>query len=295
MVRAARSDYGACVITEVRAGPYTLRGVSVGGVYTTLHVPELDVVLDAGLTLRSFATASRYFLSHGHLDHVAGLAGLLNIRGLVGAKRARIHLPAEIEGAVRDLLRAHGPLARTELDAELLPMLPGEEIPIGGTMFVRALRTHHPVPSLGYQFIRRVARLRPEHHGKTPGEIARLRREGGPGVFDEHESLELAYVTDTLSRVLETTPSLLESRVLVLECTFVDATRSVEDARRKAHLHLDELVALAPGFQNEAIVLMHFGQGASPDRVREAVKSRLPEGLRERVVVFAPEGDRWFG
>lgn len=283
------------MITEVRAGPYTLRGISVGGVYTTLHVPELDVVLDAGLPLRSFATVGRFFLSHGHLDHVAGLAGLLNIRGLVGAKRATIHLPAEIEEPVRDLLRAHTALARAELDVELVPMLPGDERPLGNSVFVRAFQTHHPVPSLGYQFVRRVSKLRPEHHGKAPEEIARLRRQGGPGLFDEHERLELAYATDTLSRVLETEPSLLESRVLVLECTFVDSTRTVEDARRKFHLHLDELIELAPRFNNEALVLMHFGQGTSPERVREAVQSRLPPGLRERVVVFAPEGDRWFG
>lgn len=283
------------MITEVRAGPYTIRGISVGGVYTTLHVPELDVVLDAGLALRSFATVGRFFLSHGHLDHISGLGGLLNIRGLVGAKRATIHLPAEIEAPVRDLLRAHTALGRAELDVELVPMRPGDERPIGGSTFVRAFQTHHPVPSLGYQFIRRVSKLRPEHHGKASEEIARLRKQGGAGVFDEHERLELAYATDTLSRVLETEPSLLESRVLVLECTFVDSTRSVEDARRKFHLHLDELIELAPRFNNEALVLMHFGQATSPERVREAVKSRLPPGLRERVVVFAPAGDRWFG
>jgi ribonuclease Z len=272
-----------------------VRGVSVGGVYTTLHVPELDAVLDIGLALRSFASVGRFFLSHGHLDHVAGLAGLLNIRGLVGSGKATIHLPAEIEAPIRELLRAHTELSRAELAVELVPMLPGDERPLGHGLFVRALRTHHPVPSLGYQFVRRVARLRPEHQGKAPGEIARLRKEGADGLFEEHERLELAYATDTLSRVLESSPSLFESRVLVLECTFVDGTRTVEHARRKCHLHLDELVELAPRFHNEALVLMHFGQGTSPDRVREVVRERLPAGLRERVVVFAPEGDRWFG
>lgn len=139
------------------------------------------------------------------------------------------------------------------------------------------------------------ARLRPEHQGKAPEEIARLRKEGVAGVFEPHEQLELAYATDTLSRVLETSASVLKSRVLVLECTFVDATRSVEDARRKFHLHLDELAALAPRFENEVVVLMHFGQATTPDKAREALQARLPPELRERVVVFAPEGDRWFG
>jgi ribonuclease Z len=283
------------MMTEVRAGPYTLRGVSVGGVYTTLHVPELDAVLDAGLTLRSFASVGRFFLSHGHLDHIAGLAGLLNIRGLLKARKATLYLPAEIEDLVRDLLRAHAALGRAELEVDLVPMHPGDERPLGNALFVRALRTHHPVPSLGYQFVRRISKLRPEHQGKTSEEIVGLRKQGGPEIFDEHESLEFAYVTDTLSRVLETEPSLLKTRVLVLECTFVDSTRSIEDARRKFHIHLDELVEMAPKFENEAVVLMHFGQAASPDQVREAMRCRLPDDLLKRVVVFAPEGHRWFG
>lgn len=283
------------MITQVGIGPYTLRGISVGGIYTTFQVPELDVVLDAGIALRSFATTGRLFLSHGHLDHITGLAGLLNVRGLLGMGPLQLHLPAEIEGEVRALLQAHTALSRAELAAEFVPMRPGDERSLGRGLFVRALRTHHPVPSLGYQFLRRVNKLRPEHQSKPAAEIARLRKEGAADVFEAHEQLELAYATDTLSRVLETSPSLLKSRVLLLECTFVDAQRSVEDARRKAHLHIDELAALAPRFENEVLVLMHFSQATSPDKVREAVQARLPAGLRERVVVFAPEGDRWFG
>ena len=58
------------MLTEVSAGPYTVRGISVGGVYTSLQVPELGVVLDAGVPIRSFAGTDRIFLSHGHSDHI---------------------------------------------------------------------------------------------------------------------------------------------------------------------------------------------------------------------------------
>jgi uncharacterized protein len=36
------------LLHEVQAGPYRVRGVSVGGIYTSLQVPELRVLLDAG-------------------------------------------------------------------------------------------------------------------------------------------------------------------------------------------------------------------------------------------------------
>src|SRR5687767_13688372 len=41
-------DVASLMLTTVTAGPYTITGVSVGGVYTSLLVRELDVILDAG-------------------------------------------------------------------------------------------------------------------------------------------------------------------------------------------------------------------------------------------------------
>jgi ribonuclease Z len=282
-------------VIELRAGPYTLRGISVGGIYTSLQVPELGVVLDAGIPLRSAASYDRIFLSHGHTDHAGGLASLLNIRALTGGSRPTIYLPSEIEAPVRAMLASHDALARGVLEVELVGLFPGDLRPLGHGLFVRAFRTHHPVPSLGYQFLRRVTKLRPEHRALAPEEIARRRKEGATDLFEESEHLELAYATDTLSRVLDTTPSICTSKVLVVECTFVDPGRSIEDAQRKAHIHLDELAARADRLTCEALVLMHFSQACSPSEVRRAVQDRLPASLRERVVLFAPDTGKWFG
>lgn len=283
------------MITQIQAGPYTLRGVSVAGVYTTLQVPELDALLDVGVASRPLATTSRIFLSHGHLDHVAGLAGTLNLRGLLGLAPPQLYLPAEIEGDVRALLAAHTALSRAELRAEFVPMKPGDERALDKGLLVRALRTHHTVPSLGYQFFRRVNKLKGEYLGLAPEALEGLRKAGARDLFEAREQLELAYATDTLVDVLDAEPSLLTSRVLVMECTYVDAQRGVDEARRKRHLHVDELAARAPRFANDAVVLMHFGQANTPDKTREALAARLPEALRARVIAFAPEGDRWFG
>ena len=70
----------------------------------------------------------------------------------------------------------------------------------------------------------------------------------------------------------------------------MEATRSIEDARRKAHVHLDELAALAPRFENEVLVLMHFSQAASPDQVREAVQPPPSGVARARDDSLRPRG-----
>lgn len=185
----------------------------MGGVYTSLQVPELNVVLDAGIPIRSFAATNHLFLSHGHSDHASALGALLGIRGLIGKRSpAQVFLPAEIESAVQEALAAQSRLHRTELEIEAIPMRPGDTRKVYRDVWVRAFQTHHAGPSLGYQFFKRVTKLKPEHEELPGEEIARLRREGA-GIFDEVERLEVAYATDTLSKVLETAPSILESRV----------------------------------------------------------------------------------
>jgi ribonuclease Z len=284
------------MMTAVRAGPYTIRGISLGGVYTSLQVPELGVVLDAGVPLRSFAGTDRLFLSHGHPDHSSGLGSLLGIRGLMGKTAPlQVFLPAEIEGAVQEALAAAGRLHRSATAIEALPMLPGDERSLTHDLWVRAFRTHHAGPSLGFQFLRRVTKLKPEHQGLPGPEIARLRQQGTPGIFEQTERLELAYATDTLSDVLETAPDILRSRVLILESTYVDAKQTVAAVRERLHTHLDEIIARADRFENEVLVLMHFSQAYSPEQVHGILRERLPEPLRERVRIFAPESGPWFG
>jgi ribonuclease Z len=282
------------MLTEVSAGPYTVRGISVGGVYTSLQVPELGVVFDVGVPIRSFAGTDRIFLSHGHSDHTSALGSLLGIRNLIGKGPPQVFLPAEIEAPVREALAVQGRLHRTDTDIETVPMRPGDSHHLGHGLWVRAFRTHHTVPSLCYQFFRRVSKLRPEYLELPPQEIGR-RRKAGEDLFDEVEHLELAYATDTLSRVLETAPTLLDSKVLILECTFIDAKRTVQDAQERSHIHLDEIFARADRFQNEALVLMHFSQAYSPDEVHATIQARVPENLRERLRIFAPPSGRWFG
>jgi len=283
------------MITSVRAGALTVRGVSVGGVYTSLHVPELDVLLDCGIALRSCAGAGTLLLSHGHADHAGALPALLGIRGLNNQQKPlRVIMPEEIVEELTRALASMSALQRWPLAIEAIGLAPGQAVPLKGDLWVRALRTFHPVPSLAYVFFRKVSRLKPEHVGMPGPEIA-LRRKAGEPIFEEAEVLELAYATDTLVQVLDNEPSLAKCRVLMMECTFFDERKSLEAARAGCHVHLDELIERAAMITSPHVVLMHCSQLYRPDEVRGILDRRLPPELAARVIAFTPTSHEWPG
>mgnify|MGYP003632598067 CR=1 FL=1 len=283
------------MITRITAGDLTLRGVSLGGVYTSIFCPELRAVFDVGIAPRSSAGADFIFISHGHVDHVGALSSLLGIRALVGKKKPpKLFLPTEIETPVLRALEAMTEMQRYDLAINPVAMSPGDLAPMRGDLEVRAFQTHHVVPSLGYSLVRRIKKLKEEFQGLAGPEIAEKKR-AGEDLFRVIERVELSYCTDTLIQVLDNNPELYQSRVLVLECTFLDERKPVKLARAGCHIHLDEIIERAEKFENEHLVLMHFSQLYKPAEVVEILDRRCPPSLRERIIPFVPTSKNWPG
>jgi ribonuclease Z len=283
------------MLTSVTAGPYSVRGISVGGVYTSIAVPELGIVFDAGASPRSSCAIDTICLSHGHADHIGALPAFLGIRALSGkTKPPRVVMPVEIVEDVTSALASMSRLQRFPLEIDAVGMAPGDELVLRGDLRVRAVRTFHPVPSLGYVIVRRVSKLRAELHGLSGPEIA-ARRRAGEEVSDHDDRLELAYATDTLVQALDHSPDLLAARTLIMECTFLDGRKSLEAARAGCHIHLDEIIERADRFANDQIVMMHFSQLYRPDEIAGILDARLPAALRKKVIPFVPSGSHWPG
>jgi ribonuclease Z len=200
-----------------------------------------------------------------------------------------VFLPAPIEKDLSEALEAMSRLQRYPLSILPRPMQPGQSLSLKADLWVKAFQTHHPVPSLGYELVRRVKKLKPEFQSLPGAEIGQRRR-AGEDLFVEEERSELAYATDTLVQVLDNNPQLYKTRVLVIECSFLDERKPVSTARAGCHIHLDELLERASLFENEHVVFMHLSQVYSPNEAREILERRCPTALKERLMVFAPDG-----
>ena len=192
------------------------------------------------------------------------------------------------------VLAAFSRLQRSSLEIEPIGLRPGDEIALRGDLRIRAVRTFHPVPSLGYVVVRRVAKLRPEFQSLTGPQIAALRR-GGTEVTAHEDRPELAYATDTLISAFDHAPELYQARTLIMECTFLDECKSLAATHVSCHIHLDEVIERADQFTNDHVVMMHFSQLYRPCRDPGILDARLPQELRHRVVPFLASSAQWPG
>lgn len=274
---------------KIEAGDLTIRGSSTAGVCTSLHIPQLKVVLDAGIAHPSFAKEENILLSHCHMDHIGSLLALLGNRDLKRLSAPTIFVPMPAHEDVSNLVTAAYRLGRFSERAKIRAISSWSwPLPKGVEMV--AFDTHHVVPSNGYLFRTTKKKLKPKYVGLEGVEIGRLHKEGVE-VNDWVDRNRLAYITDTTSKVWDTEPMVLETDVLVMECTFLDDDVTVESARKHGHIHIDEIAANADRFKNKYIVLMHFSVRYSNDDIRRIVDAKLPADLRERVQLLLPEDE----
>jgi ribonuclease Z len=259
-----------------------LRALSVGGLETCFYLPRWRVALDIGRCPLEVVDCRTVLFTHAHMDHLGGIAYHTATRSLRRQPPPVYVVPHHAVADLGRLFEAWRALDRSDMPHSLVPLGPGEESRLANGLLVRPFASPHSAPCQGYALWSRKEKLRMEFHGLEGGELARLRREGVV-LTDVIETPEFAFTGDTRVEVLEREEVVRRARVLVMECTFVDARVSVEEARAKGHVHLFELAERAELFQNEAILLSHFSARYRPEEVRAALAARLPAELLRRV------------
>ncbi len=268
---------------ELHLGDLTIEGWSLAGDETWFRIHPPGLAFDAGRGAAQLAGARDVFLSHGHLDHALGIPYVLSQRSLQQRSATRIFCPAAIAEPLTALVLAAERLEGARYRFEIAPLAAGARVEVGRDLLVEAFITDHVVPSLGYHLVRRKRRLAAGFAGLPGHELAALRARGVE-TSDVTEERWLSYCGDTGPRVFELAPELFRSRILMLECTFLDDAQRGSGDRYK-HLHLDDIERQAGRFENAAIVLHHLSRRHLPEELRAEIERRLP-ALAPRIHVM---------
>jgi ribonuclease Z len=270
---------------RVDAAGIAIEGVSIAGHESFFKVPGFRVLLEFGRAPDDTVGYATVCLTHGHLDHAAGLAHHASRRTLQGLSPARVFAPEEAVPDLEAWLAISHRLENVEYGVHVTPAVPGRTVTLRKDLELKFLPGRHRVPTAGYLFSEIRRKLKDEFL-ELPGEKIAALRAGGIEVTRREETPLLAYPGDCGPAIFEAVPELFGARVLLIECSFL-LPEDRERARVYEHLHLEDFLERADLFENETIVLTHFSQRYRPAEIREVLRS-LPETLARRVVLFLP-------
>jgi ribonuclease Z len=208
-------------------------------------------------------------------------------RDLLGMKPPHYIIPPENEAAFNDLFAVWRRLDHSKMPCHIHPIGPGSEHHLRHDLIARPVRAYHRVAAQGYVISRRKQKLLPEWIGREQTEIRDARRRGET-ITAAVESPEVAFTGDSRIDILDKNPALLRARLLIMEVTFIDEKVSVEKSRRQGHIHLDEVIARADNFHNQAILFTHLSARYSARQAEDVLRARLPPRLAERVTLLHP-------
>lgn len=300
---------------------YVLTGRSRAAWHTSFVIPQLNLLLDAGLCVNRLRP-KHVFLTHGHNDHVllspafvnredppdiycpAGMKRafndfiladtMLNLGGLIGVEDAE-EKEMEVNGQacggsdVDDKLRS--PSEKAFLNTHHT-----HGVRHGDVVTLRRLKgvtatvfdCDHTVPCVGYVFNNTTHRLKPEYTSISGPELKVL-RQSGANLTAPHTIPIFAFLGDTTVATLVAEPEWLKQGipVVITECSFLYDEHQAQADKTK-HTAWRDLEKVVRRWPQTTFVLMHFSMRYS-DREVVAFFKDLPD-CPENMVVWA-DGD----
>ncbi len=259
-------------------------GYSVAGEETVVAMPQLDVCFDIGKAPDQVIPINHVLLTHGHMDHAAGVAYYLSHRKFCGQSPGTILAPPNTLGPIRQILEAWGKLDGNRIPANLVGVEPGDEFQIKPNLIARAFPTKHTRGAVGFSVIEKRKKLLPEYLGLSGPQIVELKRQGVQ--IDLPLEIPLvSYLGDTQYADFSQLEYIANSKILIAECTFYEDEHTGR-AEAGRHMHIDELGPLLERMNNQHILITHLTQRTSMAEARRMLKEKLPGSVFKKIQIL---------
>ncbi|HUS74254.1 MAG TPA: MBL fold metallo-hydrolase [Sedimentisphaerales bacterium] len=271
-------------LAHIKIDELEIIGYSVAGEETVVAMPQLDVCFDIGKAPNQVISINHILLTHGHMDHAAGIAYYLSHRNFSGQSPGTILAPKNLLGPIREIIDAWSRLDGNKVPANLVGVKAGDEYQIKPNLFTRVFPTKHSKGSVGYTVIEKRKKIKPEYAKLMGPQIVELKKQG----IEIDYPLEIPIVTylgDTQYIDFSQLKYIVESKILIAECTFYETEHSGR-AEAGRHIHINEFVELIEKLQNEHIIITHTTQRTPMREIRRILKEAISPEQYEKVILF---------
>jgi ribonuclease Z len=271
-------------LARIKIDELEVIGYSVAAEETVVAIPQLDVCFDVGKAPDQIIPINHVLLTHGHMDHAAGIAYYLSHRNFCGQSPGTILAPANLLGPMREIIDAWGRLDGNKIPGNLVGVKAGDEYQIKPNLFTRVFPTKHSRGSVGYSLIEKRKKIKPEYAGLTGPQIVELKRQGVQ--IDYPVELPIVtYLGDTQYVDFSQLKYIAESKILIAECTFYETDHSGR-AEAGRHMHISQFAELMEKLNNEHIIITHTTQRTPIREVRKLLKDVLSPKKYDRIILF---------
>lgn len=266
-------------------GDLEFYGVSLSGIRTSITIPNFGICFDVANGLPFSINLKKYFITHGHLDHASGIPYIISQKAMHNAPAPDFYMPNSLVAPMTLIMDTWEKIEKHQYKYKFHGIDETSVISINPFYEIRPFKTIHRVESFGYSLVNKNKRLKPEFDGKSQAELKKI-RESGVELSEAVEKYIVSFTGDTEIEFLDLSPQIRQSKILFLETTYLDSTKSIQNAKDWGHIHLDELIPRLKSIESEKIVLIHISSRYSTPMALEILNQKIPAEFKDRVVLF---------
>lgn len=274
----------ASLMVEKQVGTVRLQGFSLAGEENVVTVPELNVAFDVGRAPREVVAMDFVCLSHGHMDHAAGLAYYFSQRNFQDMAPGTVLAQHKLVSPIQDLMRVWARIEGHLSPHNVIGVDEDEDYEARRGLIVRPFRVRHPGPTLGFSLIDVRKKLKPEYAELSGPQIVELKR-AGKEIEYRLEVPKVAFCGDTEAGSFLDHDHVRNAEVIILECTFFEPDH-LDRARKGQHTHVQDLPAIMERLRNPHVVISHITRRTFMHEVKQTLQRVLKPVDLERITIL---------
>lgn len=271
-------------LAHIKIDEIEIYGYSVAGEETVIGIPLLDLCFDIGKAPDQIVPINNVLLTHGHMDHAAGIAYHLSHRKFCGQSLGTVLAPPSTIEPMKQILDAWGRLDGSRIQAKLVPVRPGDEYRIKPNLIARVFPTKHTRDAVGYCVIETRKKLKPEYAELTGPQLVELKKQG-IAIDTPVEIPLVSYLGDTQYVDFAQLPYVNNSKILIAECTFFEDEHT-ERADAGRHMHIDEFAPLLERMNNQHIIVTHLSRRTGIGQAKQMLREHLSAAVYKKINVL---------